>query len=126
MQSPPRTETRVSAPATMADSDGVASRHVALDALARIDDDGAYANLVLSGVLDRPAPSGAPLSSIDKGFVTDLVYGTVRMQRALDFLVDRFLTSDPPPAARMGSITFVMPHQVPCTLMRHSRSQCFG
>ncbi len=100
MQSPPRTETRVSAPATMADSDGVASRQVALDALARIDDDGAYANLVLSGVLDRPAPSGAPLSSIDKGFVTDLVYGTVRMQRALDFLVDRFLTSDPPPAAR--------------------------
>ncbi len=84
----------------MADTEGVASRQLALDALARIDDDGAYANLVLSGVLDRPGPGGAALSTHDKGFVTDLVYGTVRMQRALDFLVDRFLTSDPPPAAR--------------------------
>lgn len=84
----------------MAEEEGIASRRVALDALARIDDDGAYANLVLSGVLDRPGPDGAALSVNDKGFVTDLVYGTVRMQRAVDFLVDRFLTADPPPAAR--------------------------
>ncbi len=84
----------------MAEAEGVAARRTALDALARIDDDGAYANLVLSSVLERGGPGGASLSAQDRGFVTDLVYGSVRMQRACDFLVDRFLTSDPPPPAR--------------------------
>lgn len=80
--------------------EGVATRRVALEALARIDDDGAYANLVLPPLLDRVGPDGSSLSAQDRGFVTDLVYGTVRMQRACDHLVDRFITSDPPPAAR--------------------------
>jgi 16S rRNA (cytosine967-C5)-methyltransferase len=53
--------------------------------LDRIDD-GAFANLVLSGELDR---SG--LSPADRRFVTDLVYGTTRMRRACDHLADRFL-----------------------------------
>jgi 16S rRNA (cytosine967-C5)-methyltransferase len=74
---------------------GVEARRTALEALARIEDDGAYANLALPAVLDR---SG--LGERDRGFVTDLVYGSVRMRRACDFLVDRFLSSDPPPAAR--------------------------
>src|SRR3546814_17943822 len=30
----------------------------------------------------------------DRHFVTELVYGTTRMRRACDFLVDRFLTPD--------------------------------
>lgn len=60
-------------------------RKLAVDALARIDG-GAYANLVLPPMLDR---SG--LEERDRGFVTDLVYGTTRMRRALDFLVDRFV-----------------------------------
>ena len=59
---------------------------MALDALDRIDEGGAYANLVLSGVLDR---SG--LGAADRGFVTDLVYGTTRMRRACDHLVDGFV-----------------------------------
>jgi 16S rRNA (cytosine967-C5)-methyltransferase len=75
--------------------DGVAARRTALEALARIEDDGAYANLALPAVLER-----ATLDERDRGFVTDLVYGSVRMRRACDFLVDRFLSSDPPPAAR--------------------------
>ena len=54
--------------------------------LDRIDDEGAYANLVLSGALDR---SG--LRDADRRFVTDLVYGTTRRRRACDYLVDRFL-----------------------------------
>lgn len=74
---------------------GMQSRKVALDVLARVEDGGAYANLVLSPVLAR---SG--LESADRAFVTDLVYGTLRRQRALDHLVDRFLSSAPPPAAR--------------------------
>ena len=75
--------------------DGVAARRTALEALARIEDDGAYANLVLPAVLAR-----SDLGDRDRGFVTDLVYGSVRMRRACDHLADRFLTSDPPPAAR--------------------------
>ena len=62
------------------------ARAVALDVLDRIDTGGAYANLVLAGVLDR---SG--LAPADRRFVTDLVYGTTRMRRACDFLADRFL-----------------------------------
>lgn len=62
------------------------ARRVALDVLDRIDAGGAYANLVLSGALDR---SG--LAVADRRFVTDLVYGTTRQRRACDFLVDRFL-----------------------------------
>ena len=59
---------------------------MALDALDRIDEGGAYANLVLSGVLDR---SG--LAPADRRFVTDLVYGTTRMRRACDHLVDGYV-----------------------------------
>lgn len=82
------------------DDDGVAARRVALDVLARIEQDGAFANLVLGAELDRNGCSDAPLSVRDRGFVTDLVYGTERMRRACDHLVDRFLTSEPPPVAR--------------------------
>lgn len=71
------------------------ARRVALDVLARVGDDGAYANLALSAALDR---SG--LESPDRRLVTDLVYGTLRRQRALDHLCDRFLLEDPPPSAR--------------------------
>ncbi len=74
---------------------GAAARRVALGVLARIEDDRAYANLVLGPELDR---SGLELR--DRALVTDLVYGTVRRRRSLDHLVDRFLTSPPPPAAR--------------------------
>jgi 16S rRNA (cytosine967-C5)-methyltransferase len=62
------------------------ARRVALDVLDRIDAGGAYANLVLSGALDR---SG--LRDADRRFVTDLVYGTTRRRLSCDFLVDRFL-----------------------------------
>src|SRR5262249_19335181 len=62
------------------------ARGVALDALLRVERDEAYANLALGPVLDR---SG--LDERDRRFVTDLVYGTVRMQRACDFLIDGYL-----------------------------------
>ena len=62
------------------------ARGVAIKALSRIESEGAYANLVLRGELGR---SG--LDERDRGFVTELVYGTTRMRRACDFLVDRFL-----------------------------------
>jgi 16S rRNA (cytosine967-C5)-methyltransferase len=63
----------------------VTARALALDVLDRIDG-GAYANLVLAAALDR---SG--LARPDRRFATELVYGTTRMRRACDYLVDRFL-----------------------------------
>ena len=71
------------------------ARRVAYDALKRIDADGAYANLVLGAMLDR-----SDLSDQDRRFVTELVYGTTRMRRACDALIDRFVTSPPDPATR--------------------------
>jgi 16S rRNA (cytosine967-C5)-methyltransferase len=73
----------------------VSARKVALDALERIDVHGAYANLVLPKLLAR---SG--LAERDRRFATELVYGTTRMRRACDFLVDRFMTRPPVPRVR--------------------------
>lgn len=42
--------------------------------------------MVVPGLLDH-----AKLDERDRGFVTELVYGTTRMRRACDWLVDRFL-----------------------------------
>jgi 16S rRNA (cytosine967-C5)-methyltransferase len=63
------------------------ARRLALDALSRIDADGAYANLVLPPMLDAGRLDGR-----DRAFVTELVYGTTRMRRACDWAADRFVT----------------------------------
>jgi len=70
-------------------------RRLAIAAIVRIDDEGAYANVVLPKML---ADSG--LDRRDRGFATELVYGSTRMKRRLDHLVDRFLLEPPPPSAR--------------------------
>ena len=62
---------------------------------AAIEDGGAYANLVLGPML-----STSGLSDMDRRFVTELVYGTTRMRRACDSLIDRFVTSPPDEATR--------------------------
>ncbi len=67
-------------------SAGIETRRIAGDALERVANGGAYANLVLGPMIDR-----ASLSERDRGFVTELVYGTTRMRRALDHLIDQFL-----------------------------------
>jgi 16S rRNA (cytosine967-C5)-methyltransferase len=69
------------------------ARRVALDVLLRIDVEGAYANLALDPILRR-----ARLDARDVSFATELVYGTTRMRRACDFLIDRFVMRklDPP------------------------------
>lgn len=71
------------------------SRRVALDALRRIEQDGAYANLVLGPML-----TSSGLSELDRRFTTELVYGSTRMRRACDALVDRYITSPPDAATR--------------------------
>ncbi len=66
------------------------ARQVALRCLTRIERDGAYANIITSAELARTT-----LSDRDRGFVTELVYGTTRMRRACDALVDRFIVKEP-------------------------------
>lgn len=79
----------------MSTRDGGDARRVAIEAVRRIDEEGAYANLVLSGLLEA-----SRLDPRDRGLVTELTYGATRMRRACDWLVDRFLVSPPPPALR--------------------------
>ena len=68
------------------DRDGPDARRTAVELLVRVERDQAFANVLVPNVLDR---SG--LSERDRGFVTELVYGTIRRRRACDHLVDRFL-----------------------------------
>ncbi len=72
-------------------------RRIAIDAIVRIDEDGAFANVLLPQMLAE-----SDLEPRDRGFVTELVYGSTRRRRALDHVVDRFLMQDPPPRARAG------------------------
>lgn len=65
---------------------GSASRRLAIEAVMRINEDGAYANLVLAELLAK-----SELDSKDRGFVTELVYGSTRMRRACHYLADRFV-----------------------------------
>lgn len=76
----------VSGPEVASGPPGVAARRTAIEALIRIEEGGAYANLVLGSLLER---SG--LADNDRRFVTELVYGATRMRRACDWLVDRYL-----------------------------------
>lgn len=78
------------------------ARSIALEALVRIESEGGYANLVLASALADTA-----LDARDRALVTELVYGTTRMRRACDWLIDRFLLDDLEPrvrsALRMGA-----------------------
>jgi 16S rRNA (cytosine967-C5)-methyltransferase len=71
-------------------------RRVAYEVQSRVDHDGAYANVLLPKTLERHDR----MTDRDKAFVTNLVYGTTRMRRACDFLVDRFLMKPPAPELR--------------------------
>ncbi|MBK7165018.1 MAG: hypothetical protein IPH81_06960 [Candidatus Microthrix sp.] len=77
-------------PAKGAQVPGVAPRRLALDLLARIEDDGAWANLVVPRALDR-----CDLGDADRRLVTELTYGTVRQRRRLDAIIDPFLDRRP-------------------------------
>ena len=66
----------------------LSARTAAYQALLRINQDGAYANLVVP-------PLVSEVAEYDRGLATELAYGTTRMQRACDFAVDRFLVKPP-------------------------------
>jgi 16S rRNA (cytosine967-C5)-methyltransferase len=76
------------------------ARAIALEALRRVDEDEAFANLVLPDLLrsiEDPRAGYAALDGREKGFATELFYGTVRMRRACDWVVQPFLDRDPDP-----------------------------
>ena len=80
------------------------SRETAFAALLRVED-GAYSNVLLPTMLRDSA-----LDARDRAFATDLVYSTLRQQRALDYLVglaaDRPVGELDPPtrmALRLGA-----------------------
>lgn len=62
------------------------ARAIAAEALARIDD-GAFAHILVPELLRKN-----DLEPRDRAFVTELVYGTVRMRRALDHLLARVVS----------------------------------
>ena len=74
--------------------------------LVRVDADGAYANVALPAVLSRTS-----LDKRDRAFVTELVYGATRRRRALDWTLDAFLETPPPPriraALRLGAYQII-------------------
>jgi 16S rRNA (cytosine967-C5)-methyltransferase len=74
-------------------------RQLALVALRSIHN-GAFADVAV----DRVLQSDRELAGRDRGLVTELVYGCVRRQRSLDYLIDRFATktaAQQPPDLRL-------------------------
>jgi 16S rRNA (cytosine967-C5)-methyltransferase len=65
----------------MSSNGGSSPRRTALEALVRVEE-GAFAHILVPEMLRRRR-----LDVRDRGLVTELVYGTVRMQRALDHLL---------------------------------------
>ncbi len=63
----------------------VAAREIALLAMVEIDGSGAYANLALNGALERYRPN-----KLDKAFITELVYNTVRSLNTIDWIINHF------------------------------------
>jgi len=62
------------------------ARDIALDALMRVEEAGAYSNLQLNRSLQEAA-----LSRADAGLATELVYGTIQRRLTLDYWLDKFV-----------------------------------
>ncbi|MDI6711324.1 MAG: 16S rRNA (cytosine(967)-C(5))-methyltransferase RsmB [Bacillota bacterium] len=66
--------------------EAIGAREIALHVLKAVEADGAYANLALNRALEEHQPS-----KLDRGFATELAYGTVRTLNTLDWIISRFL-----------------------------------
>lgn len=65
-------------------------RRIAVDILNRIDAEGAYAEPLLDAALSRTEIA----SPHDRGLLTELVYGTLRMQGRLDWIIGQLYRGD--------------------------------
>ena len=70
------------------------AREIALKTLYDINDKGAYSNIALNRHLES-----ADLRDVDRAFITDLVYGTVKWRLALDHVIAQFSS------VRLGKIS---------------------
>jgi 16S rRNA (cytosine967-C5)-methyltransferase len=70
-------------------------RGLALQGLLEVEEAGGRANVVVPDLL-----AASRLAERDRAFVTELVYGTLRMRRACDWLVDRRLRRPVEPGVR--------------------------
>jgi 16S rRNA (cytosine967-C5)-methyltransferase len=66
-------------------------RTLAIQILNRVDEEQAYAEPLLDATLS----AGHPENEADRGLLTFLVYGTLRMRGFLDFLIDSFYRGNP-------------------------------
>ena len=82
-------------PPAVADRSRGTARALALQGLLEVEEAGGRANVVVPELL-----GGSRLVERDRAFVTELVYGTLRMRRACDWLVDRRLRRPVEPAVR--------------------------
>jgi len=99
----------------------ITARETALEIIQRVHESESYANLLLSKVLGESALSGR-----DKALVTELVYGTLRTQGTLDWILtqcsSRDLSEIPSKALdilRLGCYQLVFLTKVP------ARAACF-
>lgn len=99
----------------------ITARETALEIIQRVHESESYANLLASKVLGESALSGR-----DKALVTELVYGTLRMQGTLDWILaqcsSRDLSEIPSKALdilRLGCYQLVFLTKVP------ARAACF-
>lgn len=60
-------------------------RETALKILYAIDKSGAYSNIALNKKLDN-----IKLSNLDKAFITELVYGTLKWKLSIDYIIEKF------------------------------------
>lgn len=63
------------------------ARDIALDILVKVEQQGAYSNLLLNSSLQKSA-----LSREDAGLVTELVYGTISRMNTLDYVLEEFVS----------------------------------
>ena len=91
------------------------ARQLALQILYEVSIEGSYANLALSAAFSRYQPEAA-----DRAFCTELVYGTLRRQGTIDYILGRFcgnkMTKLPPHillALRLGAYQLFYMSKVP-------------
>lgn len=62
------------------------TRQTALEILERVETRGAYADILL----DRTLEKDTSLTPLDRAFITELVYGTLRWRGKIDWVISQF------------------------------------
>lgn len=65
----------------------ISAREAALQVLTSVEQEGAYSNLLLNGVLQKSGLTGP-----DAGLTTELVYGTIARLNTIDYYLEKFVT----------------------------------